>query len=369
MEPPIVITNGVVFTGNAFVEGLAVMITNGKIAGLIPPDGIPEEAEIFDVGGDVVAPGFIDLQVYGGGGRLFSADPAGDALDEIANALVAGGTTSFMITMATNTMAVVDQSLQVLNGYTHPALLGLHLEGPYLNPNRRGAHPAEYIRQPEQWEIAALLKRAKGRLRMMTIAPERFNGETIRLLLDAGVVLSAGHSDASFSEATAGFSHGIQAVTHLFNAMSPLHHRNPGLPAAVFQSDKVVASIIADGIHVDYEVIAISKKLLNERLFLITDAVAETQTGIYRHVFNGDRYSLPDGTLSGSSLTMMQAVANCVERVGIPLDEALRMASLYPALLIGEEDLGRISVGSVANLVVFDQQYSVKHVFLGGSPQ
>jgi len=365
-ESIIAITNGIVFTNDKLVSGRAVLIKGSRVVAVVAPDEVPDEAQILDVGGSYVVPGFIDLQIYGTGRRLFSADPSADSMEEIADALVKSGTTGFMITMATNTMGVMDQAFEVLTAYQHPALLGLHLEGPYLNASRRGAHPAEYIRNPDSAEIAALLERAGNSLRMMTIAPERFTRETIRLMLDNGVLLSAGHSDASFKEATAGFRNGIRAVTHLFNAMSPLHHRNPGLPGATFQSDTVRASIIADGIHVDYQTLSISKKLMGDRLFLITDAVAETHVGTYTHVFTGDRYTLPDGTLSGSALTMMQAVANCVRHVGISLEEALRMATQYPASLIGADAYGRIGRDTVANLIVFDSQYNVKQVFLEG---
>lgn len=368
-ESYLAITNGTVFTGDALTSGKAVLIKGDKVIGLIPTAEIPSGAKTVDAAGGYVAPGFVDLQIYGGGGRLFSADPTAVALNDIAQALVKSGTTSFMITMATNTMEMVDEALQVLHGYRHPALLGLHLEGPYLNPEKRGAHPEAYIRQPEKWEISSLLDRAGTSLRMMTIAPERFEDELVDLLLDSGILLSAGHSNATFDEATHGFQKGIQAVTHFFNAMSPFHHRNPGLPGATFQSDTAKASIIADGIHVDYQTLAISKRLLGDRLFLITDAVAAVDTGTYTHVFTGDRYTLPDGTLSGSALTMMQAVANCVRHAEIPLEEALRMATLYPASLIGADNLGRIAEGATANLVIFDDDYTVRNVYLAGVSQ
>lgn len=366
-ESIIAIINGVVFTDDKLTSGKAVLIKGSRVVAIVAPDEVPSDAQIVDVRGNYVVPGFIDLQIYGGGNRLFSAEPSAGSMEEIANALVKSGTTGFMITMATNTMDVMDKAFEVLRAYKHPALLGLHLEGPYLNPSRRGAHPVECIRKPDSAEIAALLKRVGNCLRMMTIAPERFAPETIRLLLDNGVLLSAGHSDATFEEATAAFRSGVRAVTHLFNAMSPLHHRNPGLPGATFQSDIACASIIADGIHVDYQTLSISKKLMGGRLFLITDAVAETHVGTYTHVFHGDRYTLPDGTLSGSALTMIQAVGNCVSHAGIPLEEALRMASQYPATLIGADDYGYIAPGKVANLVVFDSNYTVKQVFLEGT--
>lgn len=368
-ETTTAITNGIVFTGDLLIDDHAVLITGDKVAGIVSMADVPAEVEIVDALGGYVVPGFIDLQIYGGGTRLFSADPTKAALDEIAQALVESGTTSFMITMATNTMDVVDEALRVLRGYHHPALLGLHLEGPYLNPEKRGAHPGAYIRKPEKSEISALLGRAGASLRMMTIAPELFDDDVIDLLLHQGITLSAGHSNATFDEAVHGFRRGIPAVTHFFNAMSPFHHRDPGLPGATFQSDIVKASIIADGIHVDYQTLAISKRLLGNRLFLITDAVAPADTGTYTHIFTGDRYTLPDGTLSGSALTMMQAVANCVNHASIPLEEALRMATSYPASLIGADNLGRIAEGATANMVIFDKNYTVKNVILEGVRQ
>lgn len=363
----IAITNGIVFTNDKLISDRVLLIKGNRVLDVVFPNDVPSEAQIVDAGGNYVTPGFIDLQVYGGGNRLFSTDPSADSMDEVTRSLVKSGTTGFMITMATNTVDVVDRAFEALTAYKHPALLGLHLEGPYLNAVRRGAHPAEYIRNPDTAEIAALLKRSGNSLKMMTIAPELFKRETVQLLVDNGVLLSAGHSDASFEEGMAAFHSGVRAVTHLFNAMSSLHHRNPGLPGAAFQSDTACASIIADGIHVNYQTLSISKKLMGDRLFLITDAVAETHLGIYTHVFRGDRYTLPDGTLSGSALTMMQAVANCVQHAGIPLEEALRMASQYPASLIEADLYGCIAPGKVANLVIFDSSYTVKQVFLEGT--
>src|SRR5690606_5218605 len=222
-ESYLAITNGTVFTGEALISGKTVLINRNKVVGLVSASEIPSEAEIVDAMGGYVVPGFVDLQLYGGGNRLFSADPTVAALDEIATALVKSGTTSFVITLATNTMELVAKALRVFHNYRHPALLGLHLEGPYLNPEKRGAHPANLIRKPEKAEIRSLLLRAGTSLRMMTIAPEQFDDESIDLLLRRGIILSAGHSNATFDEAMHGFRKGIQAVTHLFNAMSPFH--------------------------------------------------------------------------------------------------------------------------------------------------
>jgi N-acetylglucosamine-6-phosphate deacetylase len=198
----------------------------------------------------------------------------------------------------------------------------------------------------------------------MTLAPELTDASIIKLLPEAGVVVSAGHSMATYGEAMQGFGAGIGGVTHLFNAMSPLHHREPGLPGAAYNSTASV-SIIADGVHVDFATVAFSKKALGERLFLITDAVDES-SGVYTHVKEDDRFTLPDGTLSGSRLTMLQAVKNCVQQAGIALDEALRMASTYPANLLGAADLGRLEPGAKANILVFNGDFTAQRVYLEG---
>ena len=198
---------------------------------------------------------------------------------------------------------------------------------------------------------------------MMTLAPEQCDDAIIKLLQDNGVIVSAGHSNATYEQATTAFDKGIPVATHLFNAMSPLQHRAPGLVGAIYNHPKVMSSIVPDGIHVDFAAVRISKKIMQERLFIITDAVAETTSGEYQHIFKGDRFTLPDGTLSGSALTMMKGTRNCVEHAGIDLEEALRMASLYPAKVIGKSNkLGRIKKGYNAEMVVFDKQFNVLDV-------
>lgn len=362
----IAIVNGRIYTGRKIEEGKAVLIKDDTVIDVISEDEIPGSAYHIDASDCAVAPGLIDLQIYGWDDCLFAAHPTAGSLSNISEALVQSGTTGFMLTLATNTLEVFDQAIEVTKAHSHSAFLGLHFEGPYLNPVKRGAHPADLIRRPEHAEITEMLRRAEGVLKMMTVAPELFSSDSLEMLFQHGVLLSAGHSNASYDEAMAGFDQGVRAVTHLFNAMSPLHHRETGLPGAAFSHETACASIIVDGIHVDYKTVSISKKLLGERLFLITDAVAEADTGVYQHVHNGDHFTLRDGTLSGSALSLIQAVANCVKHAAIPLDEALRMASLYPAQLIEADNLGRIEAGAKANIIVFDVDYQLKHVLLGG---
>jgi N-acetylglucosamine-6-phosphate deacetylase len=359
--------NASIFTGHEKISDKALLIEDGKIAGFSDYDAIPLNVKKIDAGGCMIAPGLIDLQVYGGGGFLFSNNPSLPALTAICDSLVASGTTGFFLTIATSSMQTLYEAIKVVKENPHPALLGLHFEGPYINPEKRGAHPINYIHRPEKKELRELLKEADGVLKMMTLAPEMCDDEIISLLKDNGVIISAGHSNATFKEAVRGFNSGITATTHLFNAMSAFHHRDTGLPGATFISENVFASIIADGIHVDFNTLKISKKLLNERLFLITDAVDEADDGTYVHTKKEDRFTLPDGTLSGSRLTLLQAVKNCVEYAGIPLDEALRMAATYPAKLIHATNIGKIEVVDKANLVIFNNNFEVKQVVTEGN--
>ncbi|WP_407427559.1 N-acetylglucosamine-6-phosphate deacetylase [Arcticibacter sp.] len=363
----VVLSNGQIYTGERLLKDKSILIKDGVINGLIDTTHIPQQAEIIDCRGAMISPGLLDLQIYGGGGYLFSANPTAESLHAIADALVAQGTTGFLITLATNSMEVFMEAIRAVRDNPHPAVLGLHLEGPYINPQKRGAHIEEYVKAPERKEVEKLLQEAEGVVKMMTLAPEVTDPEIIRLLTDNHVIVSAGHSAATFGQAKAGFDQGITCTTHLYNAMSPLHHRDTGLPGATFQSDNVRASIVADGVHVDFNAISIAKKIMKERLLLITDAIEESLEGPYIHIRKADRFTLPDGTLSGSCLTLLQAVENMVKHVEVPLEEALRMASLYPAQILKRPDLGSIAVGSKADLLVFNKDFEVQQVWLSGT--
>ena len=362
----IALINATVFTGSEKITGKAILINNDRIEAIIDPVSIPEYYEVIDCRGNYIAPGLLDMQIAGSGGFLFSAEPTAEALKAITESIIKTGTTGFLIAIPTNSPDAYRKIIKTVKANPHPAVLGLHLEGPYISPARKGAHMKDYLKHPLKDELEALIKGAEGAVRMMTVAPEICSGEIVRLLNDHGVVVAAGHSNATFREAAEGFKWGIKTTTHLFNAMSQLHHRDPGLPGATFETENIFASIIADGIHVDYNTVSIAKKIMKDRLYLISDAVEENHHGSYQHVKKHDRFTLPDGTLSGSKLTMLKAVRNCVEYVGIPLDEALRMASAYPARLINESDRGEIAPGYRADLVVFNRDFEVKQVCLDG---
>ncbi|WP_316735252.1 N-acetylglucosamine-6-phosphate deacetylase [Pedobacter aquatilis] len=356
------ISNISYFKGDVLSTNQDIILNNTLISGIKKSDNQSSSSLL-------VTQGFIDLQIYGAGGRLFSASPTVESLTVMENELLKNGTTGFLACMATNTPEVFNECIKAAKEHRSIAknCLGLHLEGPFLNPKRLGAHVPEFVRKATLDEVKALLDFGDGVIKMMTIAPELQDDEVIKYLLDNGVVVSLGHSNATFDEATNAYNKGVQTTTHLFNAMSPIHHREPGIPTALFSHSKAVASIIADGQHVDFEVVKVAKKLLGERLFLITDAVTECANGPYQHVKSGNKFVMPDGTLSGSSLTMLQAVKNCVEYCDISLPEALDMATKYPSKLIGIDNLtGEIAVNKSADLLILDERLNLKQVIFKG---
>ncbi|ARS41618.1 N-acetylglucosamine-6-phosphate deacetylase [Sphingobacteriaceae bacterium GW460-11-11-14-LB5] len=359
---PKVITNTSYFQDNEIKSNQDILIEGSTIS-------IINSSENKETSQSLTIPGFIDLQIYGAAGRLFSADPTVESLTIMEDDLLKKGTTGFLACMATNSSEVFNACIKAAKEHRSAAknCLGLHLEGPFLNPKRLGAHVPAFVRKASLDEIKELIDFGDGVIKMMTIAPEIQDDEVIQYLLDHGVVVSLGHSNATFDEATAAYNKGIQTTTHLFNAMSPIHHREPGIPTAVFNHNKAMASIIADGQHVDFEVLKFAQKLLKERLFLITDAVTACSTGPYQHVEKENKYVMPDGTLSGSSITMLQAVKNCVTHCAISLSDGVKMGTLYPAQLIGIENLtATIATGHQANLLVLDDELSLKEVIFRG---
>ncbi|MEO6524569.1 MAG: N-acetylglucosamine-6-phosphate deacetylase [Mucilaginibacter sp.] len=352
-------------------QGKAVLIEGDKIISVIEEGDIPQGATKVDLNGAYLAPGLIDLQIYGSGSPLFfGGDPSAAALSQMEASLLKQGCTGFFATIATNTNDIVEQGIQAALAHRDNKLgnmMGLHLEGPYLNPKRKGAHPDSLIKKATLAEVKHWVEMADGEIKMITLAPELQDAEVLAYLDEQGIVLSSGHSDATYEQTKAFLHNPVKAITHLYNAMPPMHHRQPGIIPAVFE-DKPYTSVVADGIHVDFTMIKLAKRMLGNKLFLITDAVAEANKGVYQHVLNGDHYTMPDGTLSGSNLTMLKAVQNCVNRAGIDLAEAVNMASLYPAELIGKDnEQGKIADNYLANLIVFDDNFELQAVIFKGT--
>ncbi|CAL1520829.1 N-acetylglucosamine-6-phosphate deacetylase [Chitinophaga sp. MM2321] len=352
---PTTYINARIFTGDEMLEDHAVVTAAGKITGVIPTTEVSQHDEIIDLHGSLLAPALIDLQIYGGNGAVFSLYPDVSSLAATVAYSRVGGAAWIMPTVATISPEIMLRAMQAVRAYWEQGgegVLGLHLEGPFINPAKKGAHLPQYIRTPAQEDIDWILENGRDVVKIITLAPECCDPTLVKQLQDAGIVVFAGHSNASYGQAYTSFEKGIHHATHLFNAMSPLESRAPGLVGAIYDHPAVNASVVADGVHVDFASIRISKKIMKERLFLITDAVEENKEGNYIYIREKDRYVSGTGVLSGSCLTMMQAVRNCVEEVDIPLEEALRMGSLYPARAVGrEKQLGRIAPGYDAALL------------------
>ena len=351
------------FTGEGWLQGHGLVLDKGSIQNILAPGSVPSNAEVFKDA--FIAPAFIDVQVYGAAEKLLAVEPTTETLQVMYDVFSKTGTALFQPTLATNTLDVFRKSIDAVRAYWKEGgkgVFGLHLEGPWLNELKRGAHVKELIHSPSMEEVKELLKYGEGVISMITIAPEVVSDEIIDYIRSKNIILSAGHSNATYEQATAVFDKGITTVTHLYNAMSGLQHRAPGLVGAVFNHKSVMSSVIPDGYHVDFAAIAIAKKMMGSRLFAITDAVTETREGYYRHHLAGDKYEC-NGVLSGSALSMYQAFLNLVEKLEIEVEEAHRMCSLYPAQVLKcEHQYGRIQKNAKAELVVLGKELQLVEV-------
>ncbi len=354
-----------IFSGVAWLHDHVVIVEKSTITSVIPSRYMPGDVVVQHFPDAILAPAFIDLQIYGAGEKLLAVFPETDALYKLNDYCRGGGAAYCLPTVATNEYEVFYRAIDAIKAYwkeNGEGVLGLHIEGPWINPVKRGAHIESLIHSPTPEQAKKLLEYGKGVIKMITLAPEVCSQDIIDMILSYNIIIAAGHSNASYAEATNSFTKGITAVTHLYNAMSPLQHRAPGLAGAAMDSKKVMASIIPDGHHVDYAAIRIAKKVMKERLFVITDAVTETTTGPYPHHLSQNKY-VSDNILSGSALTMNKAVQNLVEYTGMDWGEALRMCSLYPARVMGmEKKLGKIEKGYLAKMVLLDEKSGVLQV-------
>ena len=361
--------------GESVVAGKVVIICGDRIEAVVPDGGFSASAdfEAIDLQNTYLAPGFIDIQLNGCGGVLFNDAITAETLEIMHRTNLRSGTTGFLPTLITTSEENMRLALEVVGQYRNDVdrgVLGVHLEGPYINPERKGIHNVEFIRRPTKQMVEEIAGAAREFPVMLTLAPECNESQTVRTLAEAGVVVSCGHSNARYAEAVAGFDAGIRVATHLFNAMSPWTGRDPGVVGAVLERDDVAAGIIVDGFHVHYASIKLVKTIKRQGLFLVTDAVTPTGTSMEAFEFGGrtvfvkkGRCVSADGTLGGALVTMIEAIANCVRHAGIPLLEAVRMASLYPArVLKRDHELGQVKAGYLADLTVFDDSFVVRGV-------
>ena len=370
------LSNCKIYTGSDVLTDHAVIIDNDQIQSVVPVTQLPEGIEVKDLDGANLSPGFIDLQLNGCGGVMLNDEITPETMQIMHEANLKSGCTSFLPTLITSSdedmRAAITAAREYHNKYQNQSL-GLHLEGPYLNVAKKGIHSVDFIRPSDDGMIDLICANADI-IAKVTLAPEQNDPEHIARLKAAGIVVSIGHTNATYAEARQGFDAGITFATHLFNAMTPMVGREPGVVGAIYDTPEVYAGIIADGFHVDYANIRIAHKIKGEKLVLVTDATAPAGANIDHFIFVGKKVYYRDGkcvdengTLGGSALTMIEAVQNTVEHAGIALEEALRMATLYPATAIGvEEHLGRVRKGMVANLTIFDRDFNVKATVVNG---
>ena len=357
--------------GSLLLEGSSILD--------VSPDGslLDEADEVHDYGDSLLVPGFVDLQVNGAFGVDVASEP--HCMAELSENLPSTGTTAYLPTVISSPESIYEEALPVLSTAASDRsagaeVLGVHLEGPFLSLNKRGAHAAAHVIPPDPGLLANLLD--LGPARMITIAPELEGADDLMsLAATRGVVVSAGHSEASFEIAYETFDRRAAGVTHLFNAMSPLHHREPGIPGAAFAHPRVVCGLICDGLHVHPEMVALAFRMLGpDRIYLVTDATAATGMGpgeyalATRRVYlDANMARLGSGALAGSLLTMIEAFQNILAFTGCTIPEAVRMASTVPARLVGEgRRKGRLTPGYHADIAVLGSDLSVEAVWKGG---
>ncbi|WP_033069644.1 N-acetylglucosamine-6-phosphate deacetylase [Thalassospira australica] len=372
------ITNARLFDGTNFQEGKAVVVRDGKIDAICNASTLPDDIEVIDGMGQTLAPGLIDVQVNGGGGILLNDRPDIDGIQAIMAAHRKFGTTAMLPTLITDYRDKMESAINAVQQAIDagvPGIVGIHLEGPYLNTERKGVHSADIIRPMEDDAINLLTRLSNGRV-LVTMAPERAAKGTIQSLADKDVLVCAGHTAGTYDDIQAAIGEGMRGFTHLFNAMSPMTHREPGVAGAAMADDNTWCGLIVDGYHVHPAAlkIAINAKA-SGKIMLVTDAMPTVGAANKRFTLGGEeivatdgRCALADGTLAGSDLDMISAVKNCVEMVGIELGEALRMASLYPATFLRLDDqMGRIAPGYNADIILFDGAYNVTRSWINGA--
>ena len=371
------LTGARIFTGEVFLDGHAVLVDGSRIVGVLPVAETRAEQR-RDLGGGLLAPGFIDVQVNGGGGALLNDSPSVETVRTIATSHRRFGTVGLLPTVITDAPQVIARAVaSVARAMAEgvPGVLGIHIEGPFLDVARKGAHDPRFIREMEEADADAIAGFAMYCPVMLTLAPNRVSPALVRRLTQAGVLVSLGHSDASHAEARQALDAGARAVTHLYNAMSQMTGREPGMVGAALADPESFVGIIADGHHVHEAAlrVAFAAKPAS-RMMLITDAMPTAAGGPDRFELQGrtvtrsnERLSLADGTLAGSDLTMDAAVRHCIERLGMAQSDALRMASLTPATFLRcDHELGRIAPGYRASMVLLGDDLHVKATWIDG---
>jgi N-acetylglucosamine-6-phosphate deacetylase len=370
--------NGRVLTAEGLVSGTVVLISGSRIEALTNlEDSRCRDAVRVDLQGQLLLPGFIDVQVNGGGGVLFNDDPSLESIRAIGAAHRRFGTTGFMPTLISDDLDTIGQAIAAVQSALDsgvPGVLGIHIEGPFLNWARRGVHDEKHLRLLESGLVSLLCRLRSGRT-LLTLAPEMTTTDMIAALAAAGVLISAGHSNATYTETTAAIAHGVRGFTHLFNAMARLEPRQPGIAGAALYDTGTWCGIIVDGHHVDPVMLKLALRCKrHDRFMLITDAMPPVGSSLSSFVLQGKTITVVDGvcsdangTLAGTALDMATAVRNAVSLLDLNIAEAARMASEYPAEFLGlGAELGRIAPGYRANLTLLNDELKVQRTWIEG---
>ncbi|MEL1263240.1 N-acetylglucosamine-6-phosphate deacetylase [Pseudoxanthomonas putridarboris] len=377
MSAPVALLDARVLTAEGFVTGLAVLMRDGRIADLLAEDAIPADAMRRDLRGAWLLPGFIDAQVNGGGGVLFNNTTTVEAIRAIAQAHRRFGTTGLLPTLISDDAAVMECAIAATReaiAQAVPGVLGIHLEGPYIAPARKGTHDAGKFRVPDADEVRMATSLDNG-VTLLTLAPEQVPADTIRAMVERGAIVVAGHTAATYEQVRGGIDAGITGFTHLYNAMSPLQGREPGAVGAALEDDGCWCGVIVDGVHVHPASLRVALAAKPRgKVFLVTDAMPPVGADDPSYELYGETITAIDGVvrnaagaLAGSALDMATAVHNSVHLLGLPLEEAARMASTYPAEFLGlGASHGRIAPGYRADLVALDEDLRVVDTWIGG---
>ena len=374
-----VLHNGRVFDGEELHTGMAVVVEHDRIAGLIAEGDIPRDADVkWDLEGRLLAPGLIDIQVNGGGGVMFNDNPTVETIRRMGAAHRTFGTTGFLPTLISSDLETMEQAIQAVSQAIDegvPGVLGIHLEGPFLNPEKCGIHDAGRFRQLDQDAIECLTSLTNG-CALVTIAPELTSDDTISHLAGRGIVVFGGHSAATYQQTRNALAAGLRGFTHLFNAMSPIESREPGMVGAALEDDNSWFGIIADGQHVHPATFAVAVAAKQKGYaLLVTDAMATVGSDTSIFEFDGAVITAADGAcrtqtglLAGSDLDMISAVRNTDRFTGIGHLESLRMASAYPAAALGLDDrLGFIRPGYQASFIELDDELELYRSWIDGN--
>lgn len=371
------LVNARILVDGAFAPSSAVLVDGDRIAAVVPQAEVPARATRLDLEGAMLIPGFLDTQVNGGGDALFNDGPAVETIRQIGEAHRRFGTTGFLPTLISDDLDVIREGIAAVDAAIAagvPGVLGIHIEGPFINVARKGIHAADKIRPMNEADISVLTSLRRGRT-LVTLAPEVVSRDTIRRLNDSGVVVSVGHTAGTYAEICGAIDAGVTGFTHLFNAMSPLGNREPGAVGAGLSRDEVWCALIVDGVHVSPVTLQLALRCKpSDKIMLVSDAMPTTGGIASSFMLNGREIRLEAGrlidefgTLAGADLNMLTAVINAQRLLGLPPEAAITMASANPAdFLRFRGEVGRIAPHHRASMLAIDDDWTIQRRWIDG---